>query len=156
MLQAPSVCKQKKLMHDVSACNPNMGRTVVRCCHVCPPPPPSSFHYHIAFFCPAVPQRPKSWPPSVLCVQDFIVIERETKVLACALLLHLGKDQEGVEVAEVRGWANLVGLFLCLCLGIILRTATCQPPTGTCNCLPSTHMVLLPLTARSTSSSTSL
>ncbi len=38
---------------------------------------------------------------SCLCPQDFTVIERENKVLGCALLVPLGRDDEGVEVAEV-------------------------------------------------------
>lgn len=32
---------------------------------------------------------------------DFIVIERETKLMGCALLLPLGPDAQGVPVAEV-------------------------------------------------------
>lgn len=36
-------------------------------------------------------------------VPDFTVIERETKVLGCALLLPLGLDEHGVCVAEVGG-----------------------------------------------------
>jgi amino-acid N-acetyltransferase len=34
-------------------------------------------------------------------MQDFIVIERETKVLGCAMLLPLGKAADGTSVAEL-------------------------------------------------------
>lgn len=35
--------------------------------------------------------------------QDFTVIERETKVMGCALLVNLGNSEEGTPVAEVCG-----------------------------------------------------
>lgn len=34
-------------------------------------------------------------------LQDFTVLERENKVLGCALLLNLGQDEQGTSVAEV-------------------------------------------------------
>jgi len=39
--------------------------------------------------------------PAPAVLQDFTVIERETKIMGCALLLSLGKSDDGVNVAEV-------------------------------------------------------
>ena len=47
---------------------------------------------------------------------DFIVIERETKLMGCAMLLPLGKTVDGVDVAEIGAFC-VDPVFRCVARG---------------------------------------